>query len=812
MPENVVERVVVPRNPPAASVLNKDKFNLFAPMARTNSPGLAAYNPDDFVINDQVVYINPVILQEIEENKEDFELLVNELNDLFARYDVTLEALNKAITDGLALMDALKLDKSTNASSVYATDENGAQTLLKYAVGILGYGLVQRTSGGDILVRDTPASISAAVNRKYVDNGLSKKLDALTNGDNNTTWLYGNDYKGNYGMFKTSPHGKAGHIVIYGAPDRTAGSEPDGTIGVHMPERPYQAVPREYVDINTPAHIAISMITEGEGEEKKEYVLRLSLINRKGDVIPESETSIDLPLEMAFVGAEAVEDENGNEFVEFTLQNGEKLRVGLSEIFNGKVDKTTEAWKIYGTGSGGNPRLYGISTIGKNGAVPRYIKQEETRMDSDTGYLNTPDPMYDFNCVNKRTFENGIAKKYTLPEKLASWCLIGVGDYDKETGVYTPHLYPRNPLGGGNAYVATFGLATTESIWTGTEGRDNPKYTLGGADPIYPVQYANKRYTDREDQKLWDFICGSFVETETLGTYSNPVYIPDDLHLLPFVSLDVISTGLKPKPDAYKDIVEDLAPESQLDVTFAKISTNKIKISTADYLNNNISVKAHLTESLSSGAKFKWRVSVVGGSYATQDGSTLNAADGMSLQTVNTWLVTNAGWEQNTILFAIGVSNGPVKYNDLELKFEVMAADFSAVDFVPIFAVEVAGETVYTIPQEIRDITHPVLGAPGSVNDNVYGLAINNDVYNYLDLNAKQYVIKCVHSIDEDNEWHVVELESQVVIDVSAYLTDDDGFIKVSSGGYIYFVDEDGNSVGDVSPGQVTLLKDKGAS
>lgn len=325
-------------------------------------------------------------------------------------------------------------------------------------------------------------------------------------------------------------------------------------------------------------------------------------------------------------------------------------------------------------------------------------------------------------------------------------------------------------------------------------------------------------YTKAEDAKIKreldvmrDFVYGSFVETDTQGFYNNPVYIPDDQHLLPFASLDMISTGFKPKPGAYKDIVEDLAYDyNTADATVTNISTNTIKISTANYLNNPIGIEARLTESILSGSRFMWRVSVVGGSYVTQDGSTLNAADVMTMQAVNKWLITNAEWEQPAVQFAIGVMNGPVKYNDLELKFEVMVEDYGAFDLVPIFAVEVGGETVYTIPQEIRNITYPVAGAPGNVESNVYGLAINEGIHNYLDFDAKQYVINCIYSVDEDGEMHVIGHED--VIDVSAYLTDDDGLINISGGASIYFVGEDGNSVGGVSPCQVTFLKDKGAS
>jgi hypothetical protein len=473
----------------------------------------------------------------------------------------------------------------------------------------------------------------------------------------------------------------------------------------------------------------------------------------------------------------------------------------VNEGLDGKLDKVES--------SRGGSYAY---TVAANGQQMMQITNSPNRyvipMTDKNGNLKTNTPKDELDAANRKYVDDGLATRLPLlkdkwPDLLGNILLYS---QDAKGELSYSVVSQRNY----DYYVPWFRKPKDC-------GATDAGGTIAVTIPVNPYNAAPKKYVDEGDAKvkrdldaMRDFIYGSFVETDTQGFYNNPVHIHSYPNLLPFASLDMISTGFKPKQDAYKDIVEDLAFDGQPDVTLTKISTNKIKISTADYLDNSISVEAHLTESLSSGAKFKWRVSVVGGSYATQDGSTLNAADGMSLQAVNTWLVTNAGWEQNTILFAIGVSNGPVKYNDLELKFEVMAVDFSAVDFVPIFAVEVGGETVYTIPQEIRDITYRVLGVAGDAKSNVYGLAISENVYNYLDLDAKQYVINCVYSVDEDGEMHVVE--HQDVIDVSAYLTDDDGFINISGGSEIYFVGEDGNSVGGVSPCQVTFLKDKGAS
>lgn len=54
---NIIERAITPFNPASSVVHNKDKYNLYAPMAGTNRIGMAAFNSEDFSINEQVVSI-----------------------------------------------------------------------------------------------------------------------------------------------------------------------------------------------------------------------------------------------------------------------------------------------------------------------------------------------------------------------------------------------------------------------------------------------------------------------------------------------------------------------------------------------------------------------------------------------------------------------------------------------------------------------------------------------------------------------------------------------------------------------------------
>lgn len=58
MKKHIVERAIVPHNPSASSIINKEKYNLYAPMVRRGQPGIAAFNPEQFIISDNVVSLN----------------------------------------------------------------------------------------------------------------------------------------------------------------------------------------------------------------------------------------------------------------------------------------------------------------------------------------------------------------------------------------------------------------------------------------------------------------------------------------------------------------------------------------------------------------------------------------------------------------------------------------------------------------------------------------------------------------------------------------------------------------------------------
>ena len=55
---DIIERAITPFNPASSVIHNRDKYNLFAPMAGTNKIGMAGFNPRDFSVNEQIVSLN----------------------------------------------------------------------------------------------------------------------------------------------------------------------------------------------------------------------------------------------------------------------------------------------------------------------------------------------------------------------------------------------------------------------------------------------------------------------------------------------------------------------------------------------------------------------------------------------------------------------------------------------------------------------------------------------------------------------------------------------------------------------------------
>jgi hypothetical protein len=96
---------------------------------------------------------------------------------------------------------------------------------------------------------------------------------------------------------------------------------------------------------------------------------------------------------------------------------GAKLNFpSVNESLNAKLDKTTEAYKVYGTTSKGVPRLYGLANKPVEGNLAQYQNR-------GGGVLMTNAPVEDLDCVNKKHFDDNVKpiseKQNDLEERVA---------------------------------------------------------------------------------------------------------------------------------------------------------------------------------------------------------------------------------------------------------------------------------------------------------------------------------------------------------------------------------------------------------
>ena len=105
MNENTIEQIIVPRNPSSAKMVKKEEYNLFAPLARKDAPGIASFSEEHFVvINGKVSLRNKRVplderVEELETSVEELETSVEYLQGEIDATKIELDVAYKEITD-----------------------------------------------------------------------------------------------------------------------------------------------------------------------------------------------------------------------------------------------------------------------------------------------------------------------------------------------------------------------------------------------------------------------------------------------------------------------------------------------------------------------------------------------------------------------------------------------------------------------------------------------------------------------------------------------------------------------------------------
>lgn len=130
--ENILERAIIPRNPSPTALLNKEKYTLYAPVARSGQPGIAQFDDVHFVITDQIVQINTNIIATVSHVAMVHNGLVERIDTKIRQEQIRSDAYAEAYADEKVQQEQVRSDQYAEAkrdeAKAYA-DGQAAQAL-----------------------------------------------------------------------------------------------------------------------------------------------------------------------------------------------------------------------------------------------------------------------------------------------------------------------------------------------------------------------------------------------------------------------------------------------------------------------------------------------------------------------------------------------------------------------------------------------------------------------------------------------------------------------------------------------------------
>lgn len=173
--ENILERAIIPRNPSPTALLNKEKYTLYAPVARSGQPGIAQFDDVHFVITDQIVQINTNIIATVTHVAMVHNGLVKRIDTKIQREQIRSDAYAEAKRDEAKAYADEKVQQEQIRSDQYAdemhnlgkayTDRQAAQALAdakSYTDTLVSAGWTRE------IVTELPAPENAKFNVVYM--------------------------------------------------------------------------------------------------------------------------------------------------------------------------------------------------------------------------------------------------------------------------------------------------------------------------------------------------------------------------------------------------------------------------------------------------------------------------------------------------------------------------------------------------------------------------------------------------------------------------------------------------------------------
>lgn len=471
----------------------------------------------------------------------------------------------------------------------------------------------------------------------------------------------------------------------------------------------------------------------------------------------------------------------------------------VTDALGGKLDALTNGdrnttW-LYGNSWDGKYGLFKASMHGSSQQIVMYGTSDATAKGEVKGTIGVAVPAHPYQAANKKYVDEAVEGRVPITENTNK--IYGTRGVD-ETGKTVQSFYSRAVVGTTNGDVVTWGTASTPTFDTSI-----PVCTIGVCDPIKPIQAVNLRTMEREIAPISDDVdylkrtaYGTLYDLYTAESTDNPVTVPSNA--LTAATIDKIGTGIL---QGIKNLIYGVS-EGWGDGQVEVIGSNTIRL---NGICSSTGIEASLSASLKEGQPYYFRVSIVSGNYVKSDGTSYLYVSDVGVRGFTGEVISSTCYgETSKVSFVIGADEATLTCEDLVLRLELGTQ--LDTECTPVVSVQKNGETIYTVPEAIRTLTDRA--NEGVDPQPVYGLALSDTVYNYLDLETKQYVINCAEGID-DNVGRAI-MECHKTIDVSGYLADKDGEITVAAGDEILFVSADGTSAGNTVPSTITYCIRKG--